>query len=163
MKKQDKKGKNASPKWKIKEEGKGAKEIEVGEERSYFFEEDDLSQNMVKEPEALSYSQVEPMLRFFGYNQKEAASFLEVDPATISRWKKTKNEIGKLRTKNMFEIDEIVAKGIRIFGSEENFKTWLSTKNHALGDNKPVELLKNPYGVEQVSEAINALSWGNFS
>ena len=163
MEPKQKYGKTPFHNWKIKGGDTIIEEINTEEKGSYFFDSKEIPSNVAQEPEVLSYSQVEPMLHFFEYNQKEAASFLEVDPATISRWKKTKNEIGKLRTKNMFEIDEIVATGIRIFGSEKNFKTWLFTINHSLGDAKPVELLKNPYGVKQVAEAINALSWGNYS
>lgn len=153
----------SSHSWKIKGQNKIVEEIITEERSSYFFDMKDIPSNLVQEPEVLSYSKVEPMLQFFEYNQKEIANFLEVDPATISRWKKGKNEIGKLRTKNMFEIDQIVANGIRIFGNEEKFKSWLFTINHSLGGVKPIELLKNPFGAKKVSEAIDALSWGNFS
>lgn len=61
----------------------------------------------------------------------------------------------------MNDIDHIITKGIRIFGSEEKFKEWLHTTNQALGDKKPIELLKDPYGIEVVDNAIEAMSWGN--
>ncbi|HET8809447.1 MAG TPA: antitoxin Xre/MbcA/ParS toxin-binding domain-containing protein [Flavobacteriaceae bacterium] len=154
--------KKSGKEWSIKKEGQELVSIKVEPQNSYFFHEKNQDQNILKEPEVLTYSAVEPLLGFLEYNQKEAAVFLEVDPGTISRWKKGKNEIGKLRTKNMLDVDEIIAKGIRIFGSEENFKTWLSTINNALGDSKPIELLKDPYGVAQVEEAIDSLSWGNY-
>lgn len=149
-------------KWGIKRSGKSIGEIKVKHQNSYFFPEESQDKNILKEPEVLTYSAVQPLLEFLAYNQKETAVFLEVDPGTISRWKKGKNEIGKLRTKNMKDVDEIVAKGIRIFGNEKNFKTWLNTTNDALGDIKPVELIKDPYGVAQVEEAIEALSWGTY-
>ena len=150
-------------KWVIKEPGKRKRELEVTPLANYFYAEFSIgSRNEVREPEILNYGQVETMLEFLGYNQKEAASFLEVDPATISRWKKNKNEIGKLRTRNLMYVDEIIAKGVRIFGNEVLLKEWLDSTNDALGGSKPVDLLMDPYGVIQVEEAIDALSWGNY-
>lgn len=155
--------KPAVKKWVIQEKGKHKKEVFTEPRNSYFYHE--LANNPVlevREPNSLSYSQVEPMLEFLGYNQREAAVFLEVDPGTISRWKRNKNDIGKLRTRNLMSVDEIIAKGIRIFGTEQLFKDWLNATNDALGHVKPVELLKDPYGVIQVEEAIDAMSWGNY-
>ncbi|MDT0644198.1 antitoxin Xre/MbcA/ParS toxin-binding domain-containing protein [Zunongwangia sp. F363] len=143
--------------WSISRESGGeAVTFRPGSESNHFFEVDD------KVERELSYIEVQPLLGFLGYNQKEAATFLEVDPGTISRWKRSKNRIGQLRSKNLKDVDHIIAKGIRIFGSEENFREWLNTSNTALGDIAPVELLKSPYGVEQVEEAVDALSWGNY-
>lgn len=143
--------------WTVRRES-GGKTVKFhsGKVSTHFFSTED------KSGRELSYKEVEPMLNFLGYNQKEVATFLEVDPGTISRWKKSKNMIGQLRTKNLMDIDHIIAKGIRIFGSEENFSKWLYTANYALGDVAPIELLKNPYGVEQVEEAVDALIWGNY-
>lgn len=112
----------------------------------------------------LAFEEVKPMFRYLGYSQQEVAQVLEVNPSTLSRWDKNEKStpIGKLRSKTLFDIDHIIAKGVRIFGSEDNFKNWLNTTNYALGDVKPIELLKDPYGVELVDNAIEAMSWGNF-
>ena len=142
--------------WSISGENGKAVVTFPGNLSAYFIKAED------KTGKELSFSEVEPVLGFLGYNQKEAATFLEVDPGTISRWKRSKNMIGQLRSKNLMDVDQIIAKGIRIFGSEESFREWLNTSNYALGDVAPVELLKSPYGVEQVEEAVDALSWGNY-
>jgi putative toxin-antitoxin system antitoxin component (TIGR02293 family) len=141
--------------WRVRRESEGTTvKFYSGKVSTHFFSTEDKGE--------LSYEEVKPLLGFLGYNQKEVATFLEVDPGTISRWKKSKNMIGQLRTKNLMDIDHIIAKGIRIFGSEENFSKWLYTANYALGDVAPIELLKDPYGVEQVEEAVDALIWGNY-
>jgi putative toxin-antitoxin system antitoxin component (TIGR02293 family) len=95
-----------------------------------------------------------------GFRQKELADFLHVDASTITRWKKNETEIGILRAKIILDIDEIIAKGVRIFGSEADFKDWLASLNYSLGDQRPIELLKDPYGTEAVDEALEAISWG---
>lgn len=149
--------------WVLEEKGKAAVTFVAESHSTHFYSHRSFDEaTLAKEPEALNYAEVEPMLDFLGYNQKEAASFLEVDPGTITRWKRSKTEIGKLRTLNLMNVDQIIGKGIRIFGSEVLFKEWLHTSNDALGDVKPVDLLKDPFGVSLVEEAIDALSWGSF-
>lgn len=137
----------------------GTKEFYVEQEEGYFYGRKGSKDLNIKE---LSFHELAPIIDFFEYKQNDLATFLDVDPSTVSRWKKKDSEIGTLQSKNIFDIDEIIAKGIRIFGTKENFKEWLNTTNYSLGDKKPVELLKNPYGVEMVEEAIDALSWGSY-
>jgi len=35
--------------------------------------------------------------------------------------------------------------------------------NEALGQQKPIDLFKNPYQIAQVDQALESLSWGNVS
>ena len=114
-----------------------------------------------KPQEELLFGQIQPIIQYLGYSQQELAEILEVNASTLSRWRKGDKPIGKLRSKTIYDIDGVITKGIRIFGSESEFKQWLITSNYALGDKKPAELLKDPYGIEWVDNAIEAISWGN--
>lgn len=146
--------------WVIQEEGGETHNIAMESSTAYFFSHTHAKTAFAGED--FTYKDVEPMINFFDFNQRESAEFLEVDPATITRWKKNPKNIGRLRSKNLLDIDEIISKGIRIFGGEEALKEWLNTTNYALGDVAPIELLKDPYGVQLVDEAIEGLSWGSF-
>ena len=86
---------------------------------------------------------------------------LEVDPSTLSRWRKEDRKLTKSLTKNILAMDQVIAKGVRIFGSEELLSQWLHTESIALGDQKPSTLIKSPYGVDRVDEAMEAMSWGS--
>ncbi|MGK7395469.1 MAG: antitoxin Xre/MbcA/ParS toxin-binding domain-containing protein [Candidatus Cyclobacteriaceae bacterium M3_2C_046] len=112
----------------------------------------------------LKFKQTESVFQYLGYNQKEIADILEIDASTLSRWKKSKKDesLNRLQTKVVLDIDQLIAKGIRIFGSEENLKGWLNSPNFALGDVAPIELIKDPYGIEMADSALEAISWGNF-
>lgn len=111
-----------------------------------------------------AFREVNPLLSYLGYTQGDSSELLETDPSTISRWKNSKKsvDIGKLRSKVLLNLDEIMAKGIRIFGNEELFREWLNTTNYALGDIKPVDLLKDVYSMELVEGALDAMSWGDY-
>ena len=150
--------------WKIHLPGANKAVIEVPNRKYYYLpnQADDLQKSIVNEPSAdLKYDQVKPIMEFFALSQHEIAELLEVDPSTLFRWGKNEKTIGKLRSKAMYELDEIIAKGVTLFGSEENFKKWLSSDNYSLGDRKPIELIKDPFGLELVDGAIEAMGWGN--
>lgn len=113
---------------------------------------------------AYQFSEITPVLEFLGYNQGESSELLETNPSTLSRWKNSDKPvaIGKLRSKIVNDIDEIISKGIRIFGSEKLFQEWLNTTNYSLGDVKPVDLLKDVYAIGLVEESLDAMSWGSY-
>ena len=114
-----------------------------------------------KSRRVLMLSELNELINYLGYTKQEVAEMFEVDPSTLSRWQQDK-PIGKLRSKAMYDIDHIIAKGVRLFGSKTILKEWLSTTNYALGDQKPLDLLKDAYGITMVDNAIEAMSWGNF-
>lgn len=118
-----------------------------------------------EESPTYKYNQIKPLLNFLGYNQGDSSELLETNASTLSRWKNSEKpvDIGKLRSKVVLDIDEIIAKGVRIFGNEQLFQDWLNTTNYSLGDAKPVDLLKDIYSIELVEDAIDALSWGSYS
>jgi uncharacterized protein (DUF2384 family) len=74
------------------------------------------------------------MLRYLGHSQQEVSNALELNLRTLSRWDENKKStpIGKLRSKALFGTDHIKAKRVRMFGSENNFKDWLTTPNYTL-------------------------------
>jgi len=117
-----------------------------------------------EERNTYQYNQISPLLNFLGYSQGDSSELLETNASTLSRWKNSDKpvDIGKLRSKIILDIDEIISKGVRVFGSELLFQEWLNTSNHSLGDVKPVDLLKDVYSIELVEDAIDALSWGSY-
>ncbi len=141
----------------IRRDDKVVAEVPVTGDSFYFLK--NILTNKTAVP-ALFYNDILPLINFLGFRQKDLADFLHVDASTITRWKKNETEIGILRAKIILDIDEIIAKGVRIFGSEADFKDWLISLNYALGNQRPLDLFKDPYGTESVDEALEAISWG---
>lgn len=110
----------------------------------------------------LTYMVAQPMLEYLDMSHHEIADLLEIDPSTLSRWKKRDQELGRLRSKTLHDLDQIIAKGVRIFGSREAFKMWLTTANTALGGQQPLQLLKNPIHFSTIDNTLESLSWGTF-
>lgn len=99
--------------------------------------------------------------QFLDFNTHDITEVMEIDPSTLFRWKKEDRKLSKSLTKNLPEIDQIIAKGFRIFGSEALLSQWLHTPNSSLGDQKQAHLFKNPYQISLVDQALEPISWGN--
>ncbi|RAI95017.1 antitoxin Xre/MbcA/ParS toxin-binding domain-containing protein [Algoriphagus yeomjeoni] len=148
--------------WKISFGEAGAKTIHTGNDSYYFFQE---AISMASEPAAVydlavTFQDTGEIFDFLDFTQQDVSDMLEVDPSTLSRWRKEDKKLNKILTKSILDMDQVIAKGIRIFGSEELLSQWLQSENISLGDQKPATLMKNPYGIARVDEAMEAMSWG---
>lgn len=131
-------------------------------DEQYFFAP---KMSAVEEPllleDQFNLSETKVLFDYLKFSQAEISEVLEIDPSTLVRWKKEDRLLSRLLTKNIKDMDKIIAKGVRVFGSEVYFQNWLNTINEALGNQKPIELMRSPYGMELIDQALDALSWGN--
>ncbi len=110
----------------------------------------------------VSYAELKPIFDYLHFNQADTAKVFGVNESTISRWQKTPAiQLDKLKSRLIYEIDAVLQEGYSLFGSSESLQQWLNDENEALGNKKPADLLKDPYKVELVEEALQSLSWGN--
>jgi len=133
-------------------------------EIQYFFK---IPTDRVGEPnphlnDVISFSEIKVLFDFLDFSQHEVAEVMEVDPSTLFRWKKEDKVLTRLLTKTIMDMDKIIAKGVRIFGTEALFSEWLHTSNHSLGNKKPADAMRDPYGLQLVDQALEAMSWGSF-
>ena len=65
-----------------------------------------------------------------------------------------------IQTEKIIEMAEVTNIGLDVFGSMEKFKLWLDTPNYALGNLKPMELLRDSYGKEMVISELTRINYG---
>lgn len=149
--------------WKIRFSADNPEVIETGIRPYHFFQASPAIVNESREPygAVLDFHETGQFFDYLDFTNSDIAEVMEVDPSTLFRWKKEDRKLSKSLTKNLLEMDQIIAKGIRIFGTEELLSQWLHTPNTALGNQKPAHLLKNPYQISLVDQALEAISWGN--
>lgn len=97
------------------------------------------------------------------FTEEEWADVLGISLKTLQRYKSSKNHIFKpAHSEKILEIAEVTSLGNSVFGAEK-FHLWLQTKNFALGNLKPKELLKDSYGKELVVEELQHIDQGIFA
>lgn len=110
--------------------------------------------------EGLTMKSVKPLVTFLDLSADKFAALIGVSSRTLSRWNDD-SAIGVMASKTLLEVDRLSKKGIDVFGSAELFKSWLLQSNMAMGDVTPTEMLAEPYGVELIEDALEAMEYGN--
>lgn len=110
--------------------------------------------------EGLTMRAVKRLTEYLDLPNDKLAALIGVSSRTLSRWTDD-SPIGVMASKAFLEIDRVLKKGIDIFGSPELFRGWLQQSNVALGNVAPLEMLTEPYGIELVEDALEAMEYGN--
>jgi putative toxin-antitoxin system antitoxin component (TIGR02293 family) len=108
----------------------------------------------------LPAKEVEAIIGYLELKIPDIAKAVAVSTSTVSRWKPD-TSIGLSGSNQFFRIDEVIRKGVEVFGSPAAFKGWLFSSNLALGNITPVKLITSHIGIEMIDEALDALHYGN--
>jgi putative toxin-antitoxin system antitoxin component (TIGR02293 family) len=88
------------------------------------------------------------------------AAFLHLSERTLHRYRKGKLTFDPLHSERILELVLLFRKGQRVFGSEENYFTWLDSKNITLGGKTPKQLLKSSVGINMVKDELSRIEHG---
>ncbi|CAN5301947.1 hypothetical protein BH20ACI1_BH20ACI1_08670 [soil metagenome] len=94
------------------------------------------------------------------FTEANWAEFLSVSTKTLERYKKDSQSFKPIHSEKIIEMAEVTNVGKEVFGDMEKFKLWLDTPNFALGNMKPMELLKDSYGKEMVIGELTRINHG---
>jgi putative toxin-antitoxin system antitoxin component (TIGR02293 family) len=108
----------------------------------------------------ISSHEIQRVINYLDFKVPEIAKAASVSVSTVSRWDRD-SSIGSPGSGQFFRIDEIIRKGIALFGGENELKQWLMTPNMALGNTTPAHLVISNPGVDLVDEAMDALGYGS--
>jgi len=99
----------------------------------------------------------------YPFTDKDWATYLDISLKTLQRYIKNEAHIFKpSQAEKVIEFLEVMKFGNTVFDTPEQFQLWLKTPNYALGNTKPIELIKNSYGKELVMETLNRIEHGIF-
>jgi putative toxin-antitoxin system antitoxin component (TIGR02293 family) len=97
------------------------------------------------------------------FNEEDWASFLGISTKSLQRNKAKESFVFKpIQSEKIFELAEVTHLGNEVFDEEATFYSWLNTPCFALGNLKPIELLKDSYGKEIVVNELNKIDYGIF-
>ncbi|HTJ51561.1 MAG TPA: antitoxin Xre/MbcA/ParS toxin-binding domain-containing protein [Cyclobacteriaceae bacterium] len=107
----------------------------------------------------LRFRDIKPLVKYLDLSFEDLSRVSSVTVITIQNWRST-SKITPLASAYFFRMDRVLKRGIETFGSEDTFKSWLISRNAALGT-FPRELLLDLIGIELVEEALDALHFNN--
>jgi putative toxin-antitoxin system antitoxin component (TIGR02293 family) len=94
------------------------------------------------------------------FTEQQWAKFLNVSTKSLQRYKQLSKTFKPIQSEKIIEIAEVVQLGLNVFGNMEKFSLWLNTPNYALGNEPPLQLLKDSYGKELVAAELTRVNYG---
>jgi putative toxin-antitoxin system antitoxin component (TIGR02293 family) len=95
------------------------------------------------------------------FTENDWANFLDISTKSLHRYKTASDFYFKpIHSEKIIEMSEVTKVGLDVFGNMDKLKLWLNTPNYALGNLKPIELLKDSYGKELVISELIRINHG---
>lgn len=68
-----------------------------------------------------------------------------------------------IHSEKIIKLVEVTSMGMEVFYTSDDFATWLNSHCHALGNIRPIELLRDSYGKELVLNKLQRIDQGIFA
>ncbi len=91
--------------------------------------------------------------------QKDLAELLTISLRTFQRYDINK-KLNPIISEHIIQLAEIIKLGLEVFEEREIFIKWLNNENKALGQRKPMDLLKFKTGIDLVRNLIGQIQYG---
>ena len=91
--------------------------------------------------------------------QKDLAELTAISLRTFQRYENDK-KLNPIVSESMIQLTEIIRLGFDVFEDRDTFIKWLNTANKALGQRKPIELLKFRTGSDLVRNLLGQIQYG---
>ena len=108
----------------------------------------------------IPYSLFNVIQDYAPFSENDWANFLDISTKSLQRYKQTSKQFKPNQSEKIIEMAEVTSTGLDVFGEMDKFKLWLDTPNFALGNLKPMELLKDSYGKEFVLSELTRINYG---
>lgn len=110
--------------------------------------------------QGISYSLFDHIQNYSPFSFNDWAGYLNISSKSLTRYRQSNKPFKPIHTEKIIEIAEVTNLGLEVFKNNDKFKLWLETPNYALGNLKPLELLKDSYGKEMVIGELTRIGHG---
>jgi putative toxin-antitoxin system antitoxin component (TIGR02293 family) len=94
------------------------------------------------------------------FRSEDWSRLLNISSKTLLRYKQNNQKFKPLQSEKIIEMAEVTHAGLDVFGDMEKFRLWLDTPSFALGNSRPMDLLKDSYGKELILAELNNINYG---
>jgi len=109
----------------------------------------------------IPYSLFELIQDYAPFSENDWANFLDISTKSLQRYRaSSEHHFKPIHSEKIIEMAEVTKVGLDVFGNMEKLRLWLNTPSYALGNLKPLELLKDSYGKELVISELTRINHG---
>ena len=114
--------------------------------------------------EGIPFSMFNLIQHYTPFTENDWANFLDISTKSLQRYRQESAfSFKSLHSEKIIEMAEVTKKGMDVFEEMDKLKLWLNTPNYALGNIKPIELLKDSYGKDLVLGELMRINHGILS
>lgn len=99
------------------------------------------------------------LCKILSLDQNEMAELASLSTRTFQRYDDNK-KLSPIISENIIQISQVIRLGLNVFGDRDALIKWLNSPNKALGQKKPMELLKFRTGSELVRNLLGQIQYG---
>lgn len=112
--------------------------------------------------EGVKMQTLEHLMDTTGITPSEMSSIIHTSERTLRRYT-TSTILSPEQSERIIELARLFSRGSEVFGSLNNFKTWMNSKVLALGNIQPKNLLDTSLGIEILQEELGRIEHGIFA
>ena len=94
-------------------------------------------------------------------NDKTISSWLNINEKTLRSYKQTNSQIKDNIKEHIIYLLRLMSLGNRVFGSNEEFDSWLNTPNFILNNERPTNFINTITGIRFVIDRLTAMEYGD--
>jgi uncharacterized protein (DUF2384 family) len=103
---------------------------------------------------------INELIEITGLPIKILSAVFEMTPKTFSSYKTPGKHLPTRIVELCIKLRELYKKGIEIFGSTDNFNSWLMQEAYGLGNIKPLTLINSSTGIDLIYEELIKIEFG---
>ncbi len=112
--------------------------------------------------DGISKKDLESLKSKTGMDYTSLANALSVTRATLIN-KKKNEKFGLSLSEKILDIADLYAFGFEVFEDESAFREWMNSPIRALNYQRPLDLIDNQFGREEIRNIIGRISYGVYS
>ncbi|MBU2650335.1 MAG: DUF2384 domain-containing protein [Bacteroidetes bacterium] len=110
--------------------------------------------------QGIDYKTFDELSEKFPLKMSEWSRILNVSERTMQRYKREQRRFDPIHSERLILIGLLFKKGTEVFGTINDFLTWLFTENVSLGGASPSEFLDNSFGLALVKDELIRIEHG---
>jgi putative toxin-antitoxin system antitoxin component (TIGR02293 family) len=117
----------------------------------------------LSQKEQLSIEAIRSIQRLMKFTNKEMSEMLSISESTLQRRYNSEVPLSKDEAEKAFHITKVIARGMEVYGSLDDFLAFLHANSRALGNIKPIEIMSSSIGRDEILNLLGRIEWGMYS
>lgn len=118
---------------------------------------------LLSQKEGVSIEVIRSIQRMMKFTNKEMSELLSISESTLQRRYNSLTPLSKDEAEKAFHITKVIARGMEVYGSMDDFIRFIHAPSKALGSIRPIEIMSSSIGRDEILNLLGRIEWGMYS